>query len=79
MARKRTNGELLRERREARGVNQDELAARAGYAHKASISRFETGARTLNSARLFELCSLIERIADERLGKIDAAEVLAGE
>lgn len=36
-------GTRIRERREELGMSQDELAKRAGYAHRATISKIENG------------------------------------
>ncbi len=78
VAKARTNGEKLREYREALGVTQAELAARAGLAHRAAISKRETGRVPVSRAELFHLCGLVEQIVAERLQRTTPAEVLGG-
>lgn len=78
MARQRTNGEKLREYREALGITQAELAAHAGLAHRAAISKRETGRVPISRAELFQLCAMIEQIVAERLQRTTPAEVLGG-
>ena len=55
-----TIGERIRYLREQLGITQDELAARVGYRHKASINKIETGERKLMQDKILPFAKALE-------------------
>ena len=69
--------ERLRTAREKRGLNQGDLAKRAGLQGSA-ISHFETGARKPSFDNLRRLADALDVTTDYLLGRVTDTEALAG-
>lgn len=67
----------LRAAREKRGLNQGELASRAGL-QASAISHFETGTRKPSFDNLRRLADALEVTTDYLLGRVTDSQVLAG-
>ena len=64
----------LRRRRLEMGLSQDELAARAGYHSRSSISKLESGSADVSGARLAALASALDTTAEALLSGPDEEE-----
>jgi transcriptional regulator with XRE-family HTH domain len=69
--------ERLRTAREYRGLNQGELAIRAGL-QPSAISHFETGARKPSFDNLRLLADTLDVTTDYLLGRVEDFKALAG-
>ena len=67
----------LRAAREKRGLNQGELASRAGL-QASAISHFETGTRKPSFDNLRRLADALDVTTDYLLGRVTDSQVLAG-
>lgn len=67
----------LRAARELRGMNQSDLARRAGL-QASAISHFETGARKPSFDNLKRLADALKATTDYLLGRVDDPAGLAG-
>jgi transcriptional regulator with XRE-family HTH domain len=68
--------ERLRQAREQRGLNQEELAKKSGL-QPSAISHFETGARKPSFDNLKRLATALTVTTDFLLGRADAVKDLA--
>ena len=66
----------IRQRREALGISQEELAARLGYRSKSSITKIEKGINDIPQNKLLDFAAALETTAGWLLGR--AGEAPAG-
>ncbi len=69
--------ERLRAARDKRGLNQDDLAIRAGL-QPSAISHFETGTRKPSFDNLHRLADALDITTDYLLGRVTEIDGLAG-
>jgi transcriptional regulator with XRE-family HTH domain len=67
----------LRQAREKRGLNQGDLAKRAGL-QASAVSHFETGGRKPSFDNLRRLADALECTTDFLLGRVDELSAVAG-
>lgn len=63
-------GELLRAERERRHMTQNQVAEKLGVS-KMTVSRWESGDRSLTAKRLLEYCKAIGARADDVFAKME--------
>lgn len=52
-------GKRIREKREAIGMTQEELASKLGYKNKSSIAKIETGANDIIQSKVVEFANIL--------------------
>jgi len=57
-------------------VSAQELAEELGYAHRSTITRYETGATPMTAAKLLKMCGAIEEILDRQRTARTPADIL---
>ena len=53
-------GKRIREKREAIGMTQEELASKLGYKNKSSIAKIETGANDIIQSKVVEFANVLD-------------------
>lgn len=53
-------GKRIREKREAIGMTQEELASKLGYKNKSSIAKIETGANDIIQSKVVEFANILD-------------------
>lgn len=61
-------GKRIREKREAMGMTQEELAAKLGYKNKSSIAKIETGANDIVQSKVIEFANVLHTTVSYLMG-----------
>lgn len=61
-------GKRIRERREALGMTQEELAAELGYKNKSSIAKIETGTNDIVQSKVREFATALQTTSAYLMG-----------
>lgn len=61
-------GKRIREKREAIGMTQEELAAKLGYKNKSSIAKIETGANDIVQSKVIEFANVLHTTVSYLMG-----------
>lgn len=61
-------GKRIREKREALGMTQEELAAKLGYKNKSSIAKIETGANDIVQSKVIEFANVLHTTVSYLMG-----------
>lgn len=61
-------GKRIREKREAIGMTQEELASKLGYKNKSSIAKIETGANDIVQSKVIEFANVLNTTVSYLMG-----------
>lgn len=75
-------GKRIREKREARGITQEQLAEKLGYKNKSSIAKIETGTNDITQSKVVAFAKALDTSVAYLMGweeDIDAQDSLSRE
>jgi transcriptional regulator with XRE-family HTH domain len=67
--------ENIKNRRNALGMTQQELAEKMGYTNRSSIAKIENGAVDLSQSKIIQFAKVLETIPSELMGEVEYTDV----
>ena len=67
--------ENIKNRRNALGMTQQELAEKMGYTNRSSIAKIETGAVDLSQSKIIQFAKVLETTPSELMGEVEYTDV----
>ena len=67
--------ENIKNRRNALGMTQQELAEKMGYTNRSSIAKIENGAVDLSQSKIIQFAKVLETTPSELMGEVEYTDV----
>ena len=67
--------ENIKNRRNALGMTQQELAEKMGYTNRSSIAKIETGTVDLSQSKIIQFARVLETTPSELMGEVEYTDV----